>query len=183
MLTLRCVYLGELPWSRQVHDSVGAAYPWRPVFPGGPAAPRLTVTPGGTTLASASTPALASAPAVTAQLPVRTRLGLGGLVAGLHSSGAPSGRRFLAVLCPPRLRLSWRELRLVSCVPWCPGIQACAAGIRPAPPRPRRVRALAFYGDRPVGEGHSRPGPTSLRVTPGDRRLHCPSGDPGRFPR
>ena len=37
MLILRCVHLGDLPCPLPLHVSVGAVYPVRPLFPGGPA--------------------------------------------------------------------------------------------------------------------------------------------------
>ena len=40
----------------------------------------------------------------------------------LHRLRAPSGRRVLAVLCPPGLRLSQGEHRILGCVPRRPGL-------------------------------------------------------------
>ena len=67
------------------------------------------MTPGGTTtLAAARSPALDSAPAVTTTAPSAHWPGCSGVGgADLHSSGAPCDRGVLAVLCPPRLHLSW----------------------------------------------------------------------------
>ena len=65
MLILRCVHLGELFNSCQVHGSVGVVYPVRPLL-----SPRYKLTPGGgTTVTGASSPALESAPAVTPTAP------------------------------------------------------------------------------------------------------------------
>ena len=50
----------------------------------------------------------------------------------LYSSGAPSGRSILTVLCPPHLSLSWGERRILNCVPWGPGIWDLC-GWNPAP--------------------------------------------------
>ena len=43
--------------------------------------------------------------------------------ADLHSLGAPSGRRVLAVPCPPHFHLSWGKWRIDDCLFWCLWIQ------------------------------------------------------------
>ena len=103
-----CVPGGAAPPPCQVQGSVGAVYPVRPLFPGGPNPPRHRVTPGGTaTLVVASSPALESAPAVTTTGPSPQGPGCSGAGdADLHSLGVHVGRGVLSVLCLPGLRLS-----------------------------------------------------------------------------
>ena len=98
-----------------------------PLFPGSPASPRHKVKQGGmTTLALARSPALESAPAVTttvSQSALAQMLPVMGFT-DLHSLGAHGSRRVLAVLGPPRLRLSQggaQDPRLCPLAPWDPG--------------------------------------------------------------
>ena len=125
MLILRCVHLRELPRPCQVHGSVGAIYPVRPLLPGGPAQSqaqgdtRRSNKSGGGRLPSSSV----SSRSNYRSLPVRRDLdapGAGG--ADLHSSGSPGGRSILAVLGPPDLPLSRGEHRILGCVPQRPGL-------------------------------------------------------------
>ena len=115
-----------------------APVPWWPLLH-----PRHRVTPGGTTtLAAASLPALESASLVTTAVSQSSQvwmlLGMGG--ADLHSLGAPSSRRVLAVLCPPLL--SQGEHRILGCVPRCPGIRGLFWWNRaPGDPAPEGSRA------------------------------------------
>ena len=125
MLILRCVCTwGCCSTPCQVHGSVGAVYPVRPLFPGSTAPSQAQGdtrrdNPAGV----ASSPALESAPAVTTAAPGPHRLGCsGGRGSDLHSSGVPGGKSVLAVLCPPRLHLSRGKHRILGCVPWHPEI-------------------------------------------------------------
>ena len=126
MLILRCVHLGELAHPCQLHSSVGAVSPVRPLLAGSPAQSqaqgdiRRKNNSGGGQLSS---PGVSSSSKYHC-LPVRRSLDTPGLRgADLRSSWPPSGSRVLAVLCPPGLRLSRGECRIMDCVrsaPWDP---------------------------------------------------------------
>ena len=101
---------------------MGTVYPVKPLLPGGPAQSQAQGdTRGTTSVAAASSPALGSAPAATS-LPVHRGLDALGVGSPICTArrGAPRGRSVLAVLCPPGLRLSRRERRILGCVPRCP---------------------------------------------------------------
>ena len=126
MLILRCVHLGELPCSLPGARSVGAVYLVRPLFLVGPALPQAQ----GDTARNKTGRGQLSSPGFSSgsnycSLPVHRGLdALGAWGVDLHSLGAPGGRSIRAVLCPPGLRLSQRELPdpgLCSPAPWAPG--------------------------------------------------------------
>ena len=121
MLIFRCVHLGELSCPLPGAQLRGAVYSMKPLFPGGPALSQAQ----NETRRNNTDGSLLSRPGVSFHsnyhsLPVRRGLdapGVGG--ADLHSLGAPSSRRVLTVLCPPRFRLSWGEHRfLCPPAPW-----------------------------------------------------------------
>ena len=89
-------------------------------------------------MAVASSPALESAPALITAAPSLQGPGCSrGRGADLHSSGLPAARAsFLAVLCPPSLRLSRGERRILGCVP-------CALGSWAPQPPPQGASARA----------------------------------------
>ena len=100
----------------------------RPLFPGSPAPSqalgdtRKNNTTGSSQLSSSGV----RSPRNHLQSSVRTGLDAPGAAGGadLHSLGAPGGRRVLAVLCPPHLRLSPRtHSRILGCVPQHTGIR------------------------------------------------------------
>ena len=139
MLILRCVYLGEMHCLLAGAGSVGALYPVRLLFPGGPTFPGCTVTQGGTTpLAAASCPALESAPPVTTIAPSPQGPGCSG--GGGHRSAQLGGHRWqdhprcpVPSPLPPVLGGGGRWI--LGYVPRCPGLRDLRCWNRvPGPP-------------------------------------------------
>ena len=196
MLILRCV-----------HSSVGAVYPVRPLFPGGPTpcqAQGDTMRNNNTDGGQPSTSRIRSHSHYYS-LPVHT--GLDAPRAGdadLHSLETPGGRRFPSVLCPLRLRLSWEERRFLGCVClelWDLGpvllesrSQGHGSGRQHGAETCVRSHHLNFLQGHaghaiqpfmelsPVSVEHSPPGALFLLVTLGTWRLPFPSSGSARFP-
>ena len=124
MLTLGCVHLGELPRPCQVHGSVGAVDPVRPLLPWRPAPSQARGDTGTTPLAAASSPALESAPRVTPGSQSAGAWMLGGR--GRRSAQLRAAR---ASACPGGAQDP-------GCVPRALGSGACATGIAPGPQPP-----------------------------------------------
>ena len=182
---------GRCPTPCQVHGSVGAVYPVRSLFPGGPAPPQAqgdTRRDNNTGLGQLSSSGVSSRSNYRS-LPVRTGLDAPG------GRGMPGGWSLLACPVPSPLPSVPSKRRILGCVPWRPGIRACAAGIvlprpwlpkaagrsPPCPeppaelfPRPRRTRAPALYRARPAVCGALSPGRTSSGSDPGNLEAPLP---------
>ena len=122
MLILRCVHPRELPCPlpgarlNRSCLSCEASVPWWP---------RPSQAQGDTRRNNSGISQVSSSGVSShsnyRSLPVHTFLdapGVGGT--DLYNLGAPSGRRVLAVLCPPYLCLSREECRILSCVRLAP---------------------------------------------------------------
>ena len=139
MLILRCVHLGGCTAPCRVPGSVGAAYPMRPLFPGGPTQSqaqgdtRRNTTTGGGQLSGSGVSSCSnygSSPLVC-MFPGWHRC------TDPHRLGAPGGRGVLAVLCPPGLRLSRGERRILGCVPGALGSGPALLESLPGPRLPK----------------------------------------------
>ena len=164
---------------------MGAAYPVRPLLPGGPAPSQAQGDTRRNTTGGASSPALESAPAVTPAAP--SPLGPGcsrGGCADLRSSGAPGAGgsspswALPASACPGGAQ----DRGLCPPAPWAPAPQPppCGAAARAAPGAPPGAPALYPLGPR--GAGRPPPGAPPLVVTPGTWGLHRPSCGAARVP-
>ena len=182
MLSLRCVYLGELPGSLSGAGSVGAVFPVRPLFPGGPAPSqaqgdiRRNKHTGGGQLSSPRV--RSSSNSHSSQSAGAWMLRGGG--ANLHSLGVPRRQE------RPRCPLSSRPPPVPGgvqdpglCTPCALGSGFCAAGIAlpglpPLEPIPHSCSrgpppaAPALYHAWPPGCAALYPGRTFSVSDPGN---------------
>ena len=139
LLTLRCMYLGEMPRPLPGARLSGSCLPREASVLGGPVCPRHKVTHGGTTtVAVASSPALESAPAVSTAVSQSTVAwmvrGWGVLICTVQ--GCPAAGASLLPCIFPASAFPGGTARSWAVSPVALGSRACAARIALGPHSP-----------------------------------------------